>query len=64
MMLHRFIKIVLSFLDILHVISKLRAFIVFIIIIKYNNIFLKKLILNIERKKKETLNPSKRYVEK
>lgn len=64
MMLHRFIKIVLSFLDILHVISKLRAFIVFIIIIKYNNIFLKKLILNIERKKKKTLNPSKRYVEK
>ena len=63
-MLHRFIKIVLSFLDILHVISKLRAFIVFIIIIKYNNIFLKKLILNIERKKKKTLNPSKRYVEK
>ena len=64
MMLHRFIKIVLSFLDILHVISKLRAFIVFIIIIKYNNIFLKKLILNIERKKKKTLNPSKRFVEK
>ena len=64
MMLHRFIKIVLSFLDILHVISKLRAFIVFIII-KYNNIFFNKLILNIERKKKKkTLNPSKRYVEK
>lgn len=57
MMLHRFIKIVLSFLDILHVISKLRAFIVFIIIIKYNNIFLKKLILNIERKKKKNSKP-------
>ena len=57
MMLLRFIKIVLSFLDILHVISKLRAFIVFIIIIKYNNIFLKKLILNIERKKKKNSKP-------
>ena len=57
MMLHRFIKIVLSFLDILHVISKLRAFIVFIIIIKYNNIFLKKLILNIEIKKKKNSKP-------
>ena len=39
-------------------------FIIIIIIIKYNNIFFNKLILNIDRKKKETLNPSKRYVEK
>ena len=44
--------------------SQNHVLLLFLLLLLNTIIFFNKLILNIDRKKKETLNPSKRYVEK